>query len=126
MSEVDWWSRVPAYAGLALSAFAVWRGRTTLKVSLGNQDNYEDFRLEYHPHEGEIVSLGTINADGSLSDWSDGPTPGEAFHAYLQVVTQRSRSMQISPLGTFVMLTTRTGVVALSASPEARYSQIQV
>ncbi|KPW66528.1 hypothetical protein ALO82_200160 [Pseudomonas syringae pv. broussonetiae] len=72
MSEVDWWSRVPAYAGLALSAFAVLRGRTTLKGSLGNQDNYEEiFVSNISPHEGEIVWLGAINADGSLSDWSD-------------------------------------------------------
>lgn len=76
MDEIDWWSRVPAYAGLALSLFALLRGRTQVGVSLGNQYRDEEiFVSNMSPHEVEIVSLGAINADGSLSDWTNGPDP---------------------------------------------------
>ncbi|WP_296180344.1 hypothetical protein [Pseudomonas sp. UBA1879] len=76
MDEVDWWSRIPAYAGLGLSVFAVFRGRTYLQVSLGNQYDHEEiFVSNMSPHEVEVISLGAINADGSLSDWTDGPQP---------------------------------------------------
>jgi hypothetical protein len=76
MDEIDWGSRIPAYAGLALSILALWRGRTSVKVSLGFRDKDEEIWVtNMSPHEVEIVSLGAVNSDGSLSDWFDGPDP---------------------------------------------------
>lgn len=74
MDEIDWGSRIPAYAGLALALIALWRGRTYVKVSLGLRDRNEEIWVtNMSPHEVEIVSLGAVKPDGSLSDWSDGP-----------------------------------------------------
>jgi hypothetical protein len=76
MDEIDWGSRIPAYAGLALSLWALWRGRTYVKVSLGFRDRAEEIWVtNMSPHDIEIVSLGAVKADGSLSDWFDGPDP---------------------------------------------------
>lgn len=76
MDEIDWGSRIPAYAGLALALLALWRGRTSVRVSLGFRDRDEEIWVtNMSPHEVEIVSLGAVNADGSLSDWFDGPDP---------------------------------------------------
>ncbi|WP_129398498.1 hypothetical protein [Pseudomonas syringae] len=76
MDEIDWGSRVPAYVGLVLSLLALWRGRTSVKVSLGIRDKDEEIWVtNMSPHEVEIVSLGAVKADGSLSDWFDGPDP---------------------------------------------------
>lgn len=77
---VDWGSRIPAYAGLLLSVLALWltywRGRTRIKLFLGKEE--EDSTLMVYnlsPHAVQIVSLGVVEADGSLSDWFDGPDP---------------------------------------------------
>lgn len=76
MDEIDWGSRIPAYAGLLLSLLALWRGRTSVKVSLGFRDKDEEIWVtNMSPHEVEIVALGSVKADGSLSAWSDGPDP---------------------------------------------------
>lgn len=76
MGEIDWGSRIPAYASLVLSLLALWRGRTSVKVSLGIRDKDEEIWVtNMSPHEIEIVSLGAVKGDGSLSDWFDGPDP---------------------------------------------------
>lgn len=76
MDEIDWGSRIPAYAGLVLALLALWRGRTYVRVSLGFRGRDEEIWVtNMSPHEIEIVSLGAVKADGSLSDWFDGPDP---------------------------------------------------
>ncbi|WP_439867993.1 hypothetical protein [Pseudomonas syringae] len=96
MDEIDWGSRVPAYVGLVLSLLALWRGRTSVKVSLGIRDKDEEIWVtNMSPHEVEIVSLGAVKADGSLSDWFDGPDPWPGLPkrvpARSQVVIKRIR-----------------------------------
>lgn len=80
MDDIDWGSRIPAYAGLGLSLLALWRGRTSVRVSLGLRDRDEEIWVtNISPHEVKIVSLGAVNADGSLSDWLMAPTHGQVF-----------------------------------------------
>lgn len=72
--DIDWGSRIPAYAGLALSILALWRGRTSVRLYLGSYDR-DDLIIvsNLSPHAIEITSVGVVEADGSLSDWFDGP-----------------------------------------------------
>ncbi|MGG4659361.1 hypothetical protein ACLPJF_13620 [Pseudomonas vlassakiae] len=72
--DIDWGSRIPAYAGLALSILALWKGRTTVSLYLGFHDR-DDLVVvsNLSPHAIEITSVGVVEADGSLSDWFDGP-----------------------------------------------------
>lgn len=74
--EGDWWARIPAAAGLALSVVALWKGRTSLKLHLGFIGSDDIVSISnLSPHAVEITSIGVVRADGSLSDWSDGPDP---------------------------------------------------
>lgn len=76
MEEIDWGSRIPAYAGLALSLWALWRGRTAIKLYLGFRGSEEEIWVtNLSSYEIEIISLGAVNKDGTLTDWSDGPDP---------------------------------------------------
>ncbi len=89
MDEIDWGSRIPAYAGLALALLALWRGRTSVRVSLGSRGRDEEIWVSnMSPHEVEIVSLGAVSADGRLSDWSDGPDPWPSLPKRIPARTQ--------------------------------------
>lgn len=74
--DVDWGSRIPAYAGLALSILALWKGRTSVSLYLGFYDR-DDLVIvsNLSPHAIEITSVGVVEADGSLYDLFDGPHP---------------------------------------------------
>lgn len=72
--EIDWGSRIPAYAGLILSLWALWRGRTSVKIHLGFcGDDDLIIVANLSPHPLEITSLGVVQANGDMFDWSDGP-----------------------------------------------------
>lgn len=72
--DVDWGARIPAFAGLALSILALWKGRTSVNLYLGSYDRDDLIVVSnLSPHAIEITSLGVVAADGSLSDWFDGP-----------------------------------------------------
>lgn len=73
-TNVDWGARIPAFAGLVLSIFALWRGRTSVKLVLGFIDQEEQIVVSnLSPHAIELTSLGAIRDNGSLDDWFDGP-----------------------------------------------------
>lgn len=83
MADIDWGSRIPAYAGLVLSLLSLWltywRGHTRVKLYLGLHGHNSTLRVSnMSPHEVEIVSLGVVEADGSIDDWTDesDPWPG--------------------------------------------------
>ncbi|MBR7520394.1 hypothetical protein [Pseudomonas juntendi] len=72
--DADWGARIPAFAGLVLSLWALWKGRTSVKVFLGC-DHHDDvvYVSNLSPHAVELTSIGVVEADGSLADWFDGP-----------------------------------------------------
>ena len=71
---VDWGSRIPAYAGLVLSILALWKGRIRVTVYLGCEERDDVISVSnLSPYAIELTSLGAVEADGSVTDWSDGP-----------------------------------------------------
>lgn len=70
----DWIARVPAFGGLILSIWALWRGRTTLSVYLGLDYKVDTINVANNsPHDVSIVWLGVIEADGRLANyWEEG------------------------------------------------------
>ncbi|QHG68074.1 hypothetical protein [Pseudomonas putida] len=68
----DWGARIPAYAGLLLSVWALWRGRTVVKVRLGNDPRDSTVVISnLSPHAIEITAVGLVEADGSLTRWAE-------------------------------------------------------
>ncbi|HBP0459503.1 hypothetical protein IPC353_10835 [Pseudomonas aeruginosa] len=89
--DVDWGARIPAYVGLALSLLALWKGRTSVKLYLGRVDREDEITVSnLSPHAIEITSLGVVDADGSLLDWSDGPDGWPGLPARIEPRSERT------------------------------------
>lgn len=68
----DWGARIPAYAGLALSVWALWRGRTVVRVRLGDDERDSTIVISnLSPHAIEVTKVGLVEADGNLSTWAE-------------------------------------------------------
>ncbi|NUU37398.1 hypothetical protein HNQ83_20310 [Pseudomonas sp. C2B4] len=102
--DIDWGARIPAFAGLALSIVALWKGRTSVKLYLGS--HYRDDLVvvsNLSPHTIEITSVGVVAADGSLSDWFDGPDPWPGLPKRLEPRSECTITLheEIAPFSAF-------------------------
>ena len=69
MEGIDWHTAIPAYGGLLLSLYNLWKNRSRVQIRLGCYGS-DDLIIVSNggPHPIEIQHLGAVEADGTFAE----------------------------------------------------------
>jgi len=103
--DVDWGARIPAFAGLALSIFAVWKGQTRIRLELGCYDRDDQITVSnLSPHAIEVTSVGVVESDGSLEGFFDGPDPWPGLPIRIEARSEKTITLHaaLAPYSAYI------------------------
>lgn len=97
---VDWFARITAGIGLLISVWTLWRGKTRVRLYLGQQDREDTIVVSnLSPHAIEVVALGAVKPNGYLKEFFDGHDPWLAEPKRIEARGQRTfkLSAEVAP-----------------------------
>jgi hypothetical protein len=76
LNRPEWWACGIAMASLLISVITLLRGRTQLRLSIGQQDRDDTIVVSnLSPHAIEVVALGAVKPNGCLEEFFEQHDP---------------------------------------------------